>query len=213
VLHSFLQSLATSVLISVSCVSLFGQSSGRLEGTVKTSSGSAAAGVAVIATDQVTGRSRRFRTSSDGRYSFKLPPGAYRLSIEKPNIAQFDKDKSYGDFAVVKGDTLENVIIESSKLVQIDIPLAATQQEGSPQTQKATPDRWRIEFPEYDRYGDRGARGRDIPFKKGRWWDPYNQSVLKGDYPIRGDKLFMILSAVNTTSIEQTSSSHTVRRK
>jgi hypothetical protein len=203
VLHSFLQSFATSVLISVSCVSIFGQSSGRLEGIVKTSSGSAAAGVTVIATDQVSGRSRRFRTSSDGRYSFKLPPGAYRLSIEKPNIAQFDKDKSYGDFALVKGDTLENVIIESSKLVQIDIPLAATQQDSSPQTQKATPDRWRIEFPEYDRYGDRGARGRDIPFKKGRWWDPYNQSVLKGDYPIRGDKLFMILSAVNTTSIEQ----------
>jgi len=24
-------------------------------------------------------------------------------------------------------------------------------------------DRWRYKFPEYDRYGDKGARGRDIP--------------------------------------------------
>ena len=49
----------------------------------------------------------------------------------------------------------------------------------------------------------RGARGRDIPFKKGRWWDPYNQSVLKGDYPIKGNNLFMILSGVSTTTVEQ----------
>src|ERR1041384_5974934 len=68
---------------------------------------------------------------------------------------------------------------------------------------RETPDRWRIIFPEYDRYGDRGARGRDIPFKRGRWWDPYNQNVLKGDYPIKGDKLFMILTAVSSTNVEQ----------
>ena len=63
-------------------------------------------------------------------------------------------------------------------------------------------DRWRIGFPEYDRYGDKGARGRDIPFRRGRWYDPYNQSWLKGDYPILGNKIFMILSAVSSTTIE-----------
>ncbi len=47
------------------------------------------------------------------------------------------------------------------------------------------------------------AAGRDIPFTKGRWWDPYNQSVLKGDYPIKGDNLFMVLSATSTTTVEQ----------
>ena len=31
-----------------------------------------------------------------------------------------------------------------------------------------------------------GPRTRH-PFQKGRWWDPYNQSVLKGDYPIKGN--------------------------
>ncbi|HXI23521.1 MAG TPA: hypothetical protein VNG71_06580, partial [Pyrinomonadaceae bacterium] len=70
------------------------------------------------------------------------------------------------------------------------------------QTRREARDRWRIGFPEYDRYGDKGARGRDIPFKKGRWYDPYNQSWLKGDYPIIGNKTFMILSAVSSSNVE-----------
>ena len=89
----------------------------------------------------------------------------------------------------------------------LDISLAAQAETASQPHRRRndakTSDRWRLRFPEYDRYGDRGARGRDIPFKKGRWWDPYNQNVLKGDYPIKGDKLFMILTAVSSTSVEQ----------
>src|SRR5207247_7090716 len=50
--------------------------------------------------------------------------------------------------------------------------------------------------------GDKGARGRDIPFRRGRWYDPYNQSWLKGDYPIIGNKVFMILSAVSSSTVE-----------
>ena len=63
-------------------------------------------------------------------------------------------------------------------------------------------DRWRVGFPEYDRYGDKGARGRDIPFTKGHWYDPYHQSKIKGDYPIIGNKTFVILSFVDSSSIE-----------
>src|SRR2546421_1831913 len=77
--------------------------------------------------------------------------------------------------------------------------------ESEPQSQsdrREVRDRWRIGFPEYDRYGDKGARGRDIPFRRGRWYDPYNQSWLKGDYPIIGNKIFMILSAVSSSTVE-----------
>ncbi len=63
-------------------------------------------------------------------------------------------------------------------------------------------DRWRINFPEYERYGS-VAGGRDIPFKKGRLFDPYDQNVFKGDYPIFGQHVFMILSATSTTSVQQ----------
>jgi 5-hydroxyisourate hydrolase-like protein (transthyretin family) len=188
----FMRIVGIISLTLFSCLPLFAQTSGRLQGTVRSASGAPAAGVTVVATNQVTRATKQTRTESDGRYSFQLPAGAYRLTTTP--TALFDKNQNYGDFAIVKGDTLENVIIEPGKDTSIDIPLAPESPETKPPPQqRTTEDRWRIRFPEYDRYGDRGARGRDIPFKKGRWWDPYNQSVLKGDYPIKGDKTFMIL--------------------
>ena len=126
---------------------------------------------------------------------------------------------------MIRDDSLENVIVSEGKETKIDFavekraenplvnlperkPLGAAGEESvesEPQTQtdrRPVRDRWRIGFPEYDRYGDKGARGRDIPFKKGRWYDPYNQSWLKGDYPIIGNKTFMILSAVSSTTVD-----------
>jgi Carboxypeptidase regulatory-like domain len=194
---------ATMLMLSLSIISL-AQESGGIRGHVRVSSGAPSAGVDVVIINQVTRRVHRTRSRADGTYSIRLSPGAYRIGLTQPRVAQFDKDKNYGDFAIARGETLENVIVEPGKDTTIDIVVAPpADQTGPPPDRRETPDRWRIIFPEYDRYGDRGARGRDIPFKKGRWLDPYNQSVLKGDYPIKGDKLFMILSAVSTTSVEQ----------
>jgi hypothetical protein len=154
-----------------------------------------------------------------------LRPGAYRLSVEQPFTARFDKTKNYGEHALVREDSLENVIVSEGKETKVDFavdkvtapqflnvpplkPLGAagrTTVGSEPQTQsdhREARDRWRIGFPEYDRYGDKGARGRDIPFRRGRWYDPYNQSWLKGDYPIFGNKVFMIFSAVSSTTTE-----------
>jgi len=192
------------LLVIASCLPVFAQVSGRLKGVIRSSTGLPVAGAVVIVTNQVTRKVRRVRSAADGSYSVSLEVGAYRVALDQPHIAQFDKDKNYGDFAIVRGDTLENVIIEPNKEALVDIPLAPPQTGQPPPPQRReTPDRWRVTFPEYDRYGDRGARGRDIPFKKGRWWDPYNQNVLKGDYPIKGDKLFMILTGVSSTNVEQ----------
>ena len=201
--YSF-QTATLVLLVLASWLLAVGQTSGRLKGVVRTSSGAPVAGAVVVVTNQVTRTTKRARSDSDGSYSLQLPAGAYRVTLDQPNIAQFDKDKNYGDFAIARGDTLENVIIEPNQDTTIDISLAppATGQSVPPQ-RRETPDRWRVTFPEYDRYGDRGARGRDIPFKRARWWDPYNQNVLKGDYPIKGDKLFMILTAVSSTNVEQ----------
>lgn len=194
----------TILLVSVNCFLVFAQGSGHLKGTIKGPSGAPIAGVVVVVTNQVTSKSSRVRSRGDGTYSIELRPGAYRLILEPPDMAQFDKDKVYGDFAIPRGDTLENVTVESGRDTTIDIVVAPRpDQKVEPPLQHETPDRWRVRFPEYDRYGDRGARGRDIPFKKGRWWDPYNQSVLKGDYPIKGDKVFMVLSAVSSSVLEQ----------
>src|SRR6185436_302660 len=59
-------------------------------------------------------------------------------------------------------------------------------------------DRWRIGLPEWNRYG----RPLDAPYVRGRWWDPYNQSVIKGDYPIFGQDIFMNLYAISDTLFE-----------
>lgn len=52
-------------------------------------------------------------------------------------------------------------------------------------------DRWRIGLPAYDRYGLGHPRVFDYPFRLGSITDPYNQNVLKGDYPIIGQSTFL----------------------
>ena len=63
-------------------------------------------------------------------------------------------------------------------------------------------DRWRMGFPEWDRYGKEYPPEDDYPFMQGRIWDPYNQNVLKGDYPIIGQHTFLTLTATNLTILE-----------
>lgn len=56
-------------------------------------------------------------------------------------------------------------------------------------------DRWRLGWPEYDRY-DRGhAIPDDYPYEQGSICDPYQQNVLKGDYPIAGQHVFLNILA------------------
>ena len=59
-------------------------------------------------------------------------------------------------------------------------------------------DRWRLGLPDWNRY----ERPLDAPYVRGRWWDPYNQNVLKGDYPIAGQKYFLNVSAVSDSLLE-----------
>jgi hypothetical protein len=155
-----------------------------------------------------------------------LPERQY-VTATDPYAAEFPAEKDYkaGNFNAAQ----ENVIVADSLETKLNIPAEIPKEEklvpnpndqqdkppgyagdetvqSAPQTKpdrREVRDRWRIGFPEYDRYGDRGARGRDVPFKRGRWYDPYNQSVLKGDYPVIGNKTFMILSAVSTSIGEQ----------
>lgn len=52
---------------------------------------------------------------------------------------------------------------------------------------RAVTDRWRIGMPS------------DPRFEKGRWYNPYRQNVLKGDYPVFGQHHFMVLTAESDT--------------
>jgi len=71
-------------------------------------------------------------------------------------------------------------------------------------------DRWRIGFPEYDRLNRRdaldpilmGAVSGDYQYVQGRWYDPYNLNVLKGDYPVIGQHTFFSLTLISDSTFE-----------
>ena len=62
-------------------------------------------------------------------------------------------------------------------------------------------DRWRLGYPEWDRYGEDHSVfcggdpfEEDAPYARGAWYNPYRQNMLKGDYPIYGQHTFLNLS-------------------
>lgn len=59
-------------------------------------------------------------------------------------------------------------------------------------------DRWRLGFPSWDRYTftPEYPRTADYPYVLGHWYDPFNQSVLKGDFPIIGQHTFLNITAI-----------------
>ena len=63
-------------------------------------------------------------------------------------------------------------------------------------------DRWRQGVPGQDRYGKGHPPLDDYPGVKGAWWDPYNQNVLKGDYPIIGQHTFLKLTGTSLNLFE-----------
>lgn len=188
---------------------------GRIAGVVRDAAKAPVAGAPVTAINQVTSRRRLTKTDAAGRFGFDVPPGAYRIIVDAPASPRLDR---------------ENVIVEPGKDAAVEIELKAKPEgekpapfidptageqppgaagdetiESAPQTDAHTRevrDRWRVNYPEYDRYGS-PAGGRDIPFKRGKWYDPYSQNLIKGDYPILGNKVFMILSAVDLFIVEQ----------
>jgi len=206
---------AASIILGLS--SAAAQSSGgTLTGKVLDKDGKPVAGVLVTATNQVSSEVSTKRSGSDGGYSIRLNAGAYRITVQPPHEAQFAASAESGVFSRVICDNsrpkkcaiLENVIIDGGER-KVDIKVSMPGAEAGEATAEKPPverrevrDRWRYEFPEYDRYGDKGARGRDIPFKRSKWYNPYDQNVLKGDIPVYGDDYFMILSAVSTTGVE-----------
>ncbi|MGH9944982.1 MAG: carboxypeptidase-like regulatory domain-containing protein, partial [Pyrinomonadaceae bacterium] len=196
--------------------------SARLSGVVRNSAKTPIAGVTVTAVNQVTTERERTKTDSSGRYSFKLDAGAYRVMVEAADALPFDQEN-----VIVEGGADKTFDIElkpmtpeaakgngNGAVAAID-PTAGEAPlvyEGPESVESRPPtnsrirevrDRWRINFPEYDRYGDGSASGRDIPFRRGHWYNPYDASVLKGDLPIFGNKVFMVLSAFSKTLVQQ----------
>jgi hypothetical protein len=189
---------------------------GRITGVVRGAAKAPVAGARVTAINQVTTRLKMTRTSNEGRFNFTLPAGAYRILVDAPGARRFDRENVIVEPGRESAVEVELKVVDKAKAApQVSDPTANERPLGAaggssvksdasndPRVREAR-DRWRVAFPEYDRYGDAGGRGRDEPFKRGRWYDPYNQNRLKGDYPVIGNKVFLILSAADVSSVEQ----------
>src|SRR5438045_31962 len=56
--------------------------------------------------------------------------------------------------------------------------------------------------PPWDRYDQPHPAFKDYPWMEGAWYDPYEQNVLKGDYPIIGQHTFLNLTASSVALFE-----------
>jgi hypothetical protein len=63
-------------------------------------------------------------------------------------------------------------------------------------------DRWRVGFPEWDRYERGHPRVDDYPYVEGNILNPFTQNVLKGDYPIIGQHTFLNVTATSLAIAE-----------
>jgi len=92
---------------------------------------------------------------------------------------------------------------------EIDAPRGFTGPSGilSPDVQQDShfvpqPDRWRNGYPRTDRYGLSYPWTVDYLGVPGNLWDPYNQNVLKGDYPVIGQHTFLNVTGTSQTQYD-----------
>ena len=103
----------------------------------------------------------------------------------------------------------ESIVPDYFVVTAVDAPLGFTGPSSVAPTETQenghfvpVPDRWRIGFPDWDRYDKGHPAQDDYPYQVGHWWDPYNLNVLKGDYPVIGQHTFMNLTATSLTNID-----------
>jgi len=73
--------------------------------------------------------------------------------------------------------------------------------EELPPNTTGVPDRWSLDIPVWMRYN---TPEQETPYMyhTPRLWDPYKQSILKGDVPVLGQDIFLDLTATSFTSYE-----------
>ncbi|HJR61909.1 MAG TPA: carboxypeptidase-like regulatory domain-containing protein [Vicinamibacterales bacterium] len=137
-----------------------------------------------VALVSATGERRAVATDSAGRFSFpQVPPGPYTLRIDLPQFVAFRQE-------ITVGSTPPPGIA-----IQLQFKTEQNTRDFIP-----VRDRWRIDFPAWQRYPP--EQPGEYPYVRGRGLDPYDQNVLKGDLPIAGQNLFLVLTATSETPVE-----------
>ena len=137
--------------------------------------------VTVRVVNLATGDERVAVTDANGRFTIgALIAGRYELFIEDTLFARYRVEVE-----LQPGDrrTLDRITLLPSRPDFVP-----------------TSDRWGLEFPDWQRYPE-GQEG-EYPFVSSRLIDPYNQNVLKGDRPVIGQDVFMVLTGISETSFD-----------
>src|SRR5262249_32180941 len=146
-------------------------------------------------------------------------PKAQTLGAPKPSVPNFSLRGLLIDDEVAPAPTSDALAqhgnppatgaVDTGTLPIDDAPLGFTGRSSVlPRATQTDPhfvpkeDRWRIGFPEWDRYGRGHPILDDYPYVPGRWWDPFNQNLLKGDYPIFGQNTFLAFTATSRSIFE-----------
>ena len=170
-----------------------------LTGTVTDAAGTPQGTVTVIVTTLDADVDRRTVTGPDGIYTFGgLLPGRYRIRVEEPNFELFS---SLG-FVLSAGErrTLDITLQRPGAPAEPPPPAREPAQPERTPDYIPSPDRWRLEFPVWQRYPPE-LEG-EYPYTEGRPLDPYNQNPLKSDLPVIGDDIFFVLTVKSETPFE-----------
>lgn len=179
-----------------------------ISGTVTDANGAPVATAVVTLTDLADNIPQPVVTDASGGFVFGgLTPGTYRLRIDESAYEPWTSE----DISVRAGDQRTVDVRLKPRGPAPTPPPQPTPEPKAPEAAPAPqperipdyipmPDRWRLEFPVWQRY-PRELEG-EYPYVEGRLIDPYNRNVLKGDYPAIGQDVFFVLTAVSETPFE-----------
>ena len=201
--------------------------SATIEGRVRDAFETSFANFTVIANDASSGRQLGTTTDVEGRFRIEnVPDGSYDVTATREGFQTVTvsgirvQSNERRSIDIVTGPETSTSPLKFSRMTEsptgpvetlpnpnaIRRPETGVPEEAPPPPIKPTiedfvpiPDRWRIPRPPWTRYPSGTS---DAPYIPGSVWDPYNQNVLKGDYPILGTRWFLNLSAVSDTLAE-----------
>lgn len=169
-----------------------GQTRGTITGRVVNDLGYPQSPATVLLVNLDTEVERPAVTESDGTFIFGgLRPGRYVLRVAEDGSLTFVSDEVALEAG---GDRSVDIVLQPDTP-----PTFPTPPERAPDY-LPVPNRWRLRYPVTPRYPI-GTPGEHPPIEPGRL-DPYDQNPLKGDFPIIGDDVFFVFTAISETAFE-----------
>jgi hypothetical protein len=141
-------------------------------------------------------KGRLFRRSEVGQPRETSPAG----EAEEPGVVrQLLRRPAPGVVHEAAPAPLEVLIAPAAKDSPVGFTGSGSRPTGGRVGDESIPieDRWRLGLPAWDR-----SQSYEAPYHRGRAYDPYNQNVLKGDYPILGQDIFAALTGSSETLVE-----------